>query len=72
MPETAGAPVLEAAGLRKEFGDLVAVDDVSFVLPPGRSLAIVGESGSGKTTIARAIGGSGSRSHGRWRPSPPS
>jgi ABC-type glutathione transport system ATPase component len=53
VAETNGAPVLEADGLRKEFGDLVAVDDVSFRLPPGRSLAIVGESGSGKTTIAR-------------------
>jgi ABC-type glutathione transport system ATPase component len=52
-----GAPLLEAAGLRKEFGDLVAVDDVSLRLPPGRSLAIVGESGSGKTTIARMIVG---------------
>jgi ABC-type glutathione transport system ATPase component len=57
MAETTGAPVLEANGLRKEFGDLVAVDDVSFRLPPGRSLAIVGESGSGKTTIARMIVG---------------
>ena len=57
MPETGGAPVLEVAGLRKEFGALVAVDDVSFVLPPGRSIAIVGESGSGKTTIARMIVG---------------
>jgi ABC-type branched-subunit amino acid transport system ATPase component len=42
VPETGGAPVLEVAGLRKEFGALVAVDDVSFVLPPGRSIAIVG------------------------------
>jgi len=49
--------VLEAAGLRKEFGELVAVEDVSFRLPPGRSLAIVGQSGSGKTTIARMIVG---------------
>ena len=57
MAETNRAPVLEAGGLRKEFGDLVAVDDVSFRLPPGRSLAIVGESGSGKTTIARMIVG---------------
>jgi hypothetical protein len=44
----AGAPVLEVTGLRKEFGDLVAVDDVSFSLPPAGSLAIVGESGSGQ------------------------
>ena len=57
MPDTRVAPVLEATGLRKQFGDLVAVDDVSFALPPGRSLAIVGESGAGKTTIARMIVG---------------
>ena len=57
MPEANGSAVLEASGLRKEFGDLVAVDDVSFRIRPGASLAIVGESGSGKTTIARMIVG---------------
>jgi ABC-type glutathione transport system ATPase component len=50
-------PILEASNLRKEFGSLVAVDDVAFAIKPGRSLAIVGESGSGKTTIARMIVG---------------
>ena len=50
-------PVLVVEGLRKEFGSTVAVDDVSFSLPEGGSLAIVGESGSGKTTIARMIVG---------------
>ncbi len=50
-------PVIEVMGLRKEFGALVAVDDVSFAIPPARSLAIVGESGSGKTTVARMITG---------------
>jgi oligopeptide transport system ATP-binding protein len=57
VAEADGAPVLEVTGLRKEFGELVAVDNVSFRLPRGRSLAIVGESGSGKTTIARMIVG---------------
>jgi ABC-type glutathione transport system ATPase component len=50
-------PVLTVDGLRKEFGSLVAVDDVSFAVAAGRSMAIVGESGSGKTTIARMIVG---------------
>jgi oligopeptide transport system ATP-binding protein len=49
--------VLHASGLRKEYGDLVAVDDVDLQVPEGGSLAIVGESGSGKTTIARMIVG---------------
>ena len=64
MTETNGAQVLRAAGLRKEFGELVAVDDVSFEIPPGQSLAIVGESGSGKTTIARMIVGLVRPTHG--------
>jgi ABC-type glutathione transport system ATPase component len=55
MPEA--APVLQVAGLCKKFGDFTAVDDVSFSVPAGGSLAVVGESGSGKTTIARMIVG---------------
>ncbi|NGO76546.1 ABC transporter ATP-binding protein [Streptomyces sp. YC504] len=49
--------MLEVRNLRKEFGDFVAVDDVTFSLPQRGSLAIVGESGSGKTTTARMIAG---------------
>jgi ABC-type glutathione transport system ATPase component len=52
-----GEWVLEAAGLRKEFGDVVAVDGVDLQVAAGGSLAIVGESGSGKTTVAKMLVG---------------
>ncbi|KQX54519.1 MULTISPECIES: ATP-binding cassette domain-containing protein [unclassified Streptomyces] len=48
---------LVVEGLRKRYGDHTAVDDVSFTLEPGRSLALVGESGSGKTTTVRMLVG---------------
>jgi ABC-type glutathione transport system ATPase component len=48
-------PLLHVSGLSKRYGDALVVDDVSFDVATGGSLAIVGESGSGKTTIARMI-----------------
>jgi ABC-type glutathione transport system ATPase component len=65
---------LEVESLRKVFrvpgagrGDeeLVAVDNVSFTVARGGSLAVVGESGSGKTTVARMIVGLERPSAGR-------
>ena len=50
-------PVLAASGLRKVFGEVLAVDGVDLEVAPGGSLAIVGESGSGKTTVARMLVG---------------
>ena len=50
-------PILQATGLRKLYGDVVAVDGVDLAVASGGSLAIVGESGSGKTTMARMLVG---------------
>ncbi len=43
--------------LRKRFGDLAAVDGVSFEVGEGHTLALLGPSGCGKTTILRSIAG---------------
>jgi len=43
--------------LRKRFGDLLAVDGVSFAVEQGHTLALLGPSGCGKTTILRCLAG---------------
>ena len=48
---------LELDDVRKEFGDLVAVDDVSLSIEEGQFVTIVGPSGCGKSTILRSITG---------------
>jgi oligopeptide/dipeptide ABC transporter ATP-binding protein len=66
MTDATQAPVLSVRGLRKYFpvrggvfsrpvAWVQAVDDVSFEVQPGRTLALVGESGCGKTTVARSV-----------------
>ncbi len=50
-------PDLECLNLTKRFGDMTAVDDVSFTVPRGAFFSILGPSGCGKTTIMRMIAG---------------
>ena len=48
---------IEVKGVRKRYGDFVAVDGVSLVVPDGELVALLGPSGSGKTSLLRIIAG---------------
>jgi len=50
-------PALEVIDLTRRFGDKTAVDQVSFVVEPGRMTGFVGANGAGKTTTMRMIMG---------------
>jgi len=51
------APALEARGLVRQFGGLLATDDVSFQLAPGARQALIGPNGAGKTTLINLLTG---------------
>jgi putative spermidine/putrescine transport system ATP-binding protein len=50
-------PAIRLRGLRKTFGDVVAVDSVDLDIADGEFLTLLGPSGSGKTTVLRMIAG---------------
>lgn len=50
-------PVVELRELRKEFGDIIAVDDVTLDVAEGEFFTLLGPSGSGKTTVLRMVAG---------------
>jgi len=56
--------VLKVSNLSVEFGSTVIVDNVSFTVPTGETLAITGPSGIGKTTLLHAICGIIRTTHG--------
>src|SRR5258708_28440169 len=54
MPST---PSIEVRHLRKVYGEIVAVDDLTFTVQPGTVLGLLGGNGAGKTTtIAMLLG----------------
>ena len=54
-PDRTDSPAIEAEHLVKRFGDLTAVDDVSFTVPQGTVFGLLGPNGAGKTTTVRMM-----------------
>ena len=52
-----GATVLEVKGVRKQFGGLVAVNDMGFRVSAGEILGLIGPNGAGKSTMFNLISG---------------
>ena len=60
MSELANEPsvrrdLLTVRGVRKAFGELEVLRDISFDVPAGTVTAVIGPSGSGKTTVLRTL-----------------
>ena len=52
-----GAPMIEAVGLSKHYGDFAAIRDLSFSVPAGQVAAFLGPNGAGKSTTLKILTG---------------
>jgi ABC-2 type transport system ATP-binding protein len=59
--------MIEIESLSKRYGDLLAVDDISFTVKPGEVLGFLGPNGAGKSTTMRMIAGFLAPTQGRIR-----
>ena len=57
-------PILQARGLMKRYGTVVALNGADFELYPGEILAVIGDNGAGKSTLIKAVSGAITPDHG--------
>jgi fructose transport system ATP-binding protein len=57
IPEGIPTPVLQAKGLAKSYGRVVALDDANLELYPGEVLGVIGDNGAGKSTLIKCFSG---------------
>ena len=50
-----GAPMIDVRGLAKRYGEVIAVDDLSFTVERGETFALIGPNGAGKTTTLKML-----------------
>jgi len=67
VDEQQGVPAVRAIGLRRVYGDVVALERLSLDVWPGEFFTMLGPSGSGKTTTLRMIAGFRTSRLGRAR-----
>src|SRR4051812_30914531 len=57
MTNAQATPVLELAGIGKEFGAIRALHDVDMQVLPGEVVGLMGDNGAGKSTLVKIIAG---------------
>lgn len=56
-PDKPNVPLLEARGLVKHYGSVLALDGAGFTAYPGEVVALIGDNGAGKSTLVKTLSG---------------
>ncbi len=64
MNNMSNEPILQARGLTKKYGHVVALNNANFDLYPGEILGVIGDNGAGKSTLIKALCGAVTPDHG--------